>query len=147
VPFSFSEAGHEKSLVLVEPGGRPELVPFPQRRPLAVLRGELRTLLADPGHADAERAWVQATLTDPVRPEDAMERLRKRFPHAVSLLFEPTGADAAAAGSYGARLAGLDDGALVERFVEDVRGAAAADQESALLEEALAAGRVAELSG
>jgi DNA repair protein SbcD/Mre11 len=147
VPFSFSEAGHDKSLVLVEPGGRPELVPFPVRRPLAVVRGELEALLTDPAHARAERAWVQATLTDPVRPEDAMERLRKRFPHAVSLLFEPAGEDAATAGSYGARLAGLDDAALVERFVEDVRGVAAADQESALLQDALAAGRVAELSG
>jgi exonuclease SbcD len=147
VPFSFSEATHEKSLVLVEPGARPQTVPFPVHRPLAVLRGELEDLLADPAHGDAEGAWVQVTLTDRVRPEDAMDRLRKRFPHAVSLLFEPAGADGAPAGTYGQRLAGLDDAALVERFVEDVRGTAAAEPESELLQEALAAGRVAELSG
>jgi exonuclease SbcD len=150
VAFSFGEAGQEKSLAIVELGSRArdaQLVPFPVWRPLAVVRGELESLLRDPAHAPAEHAWVQATLTDPVRPEDAMERLRRRFPHAVSLIFEPAGADAQASSSYARRLAGLDDGALLERFVEDVRGVGAADEESALLEEALAAGRVAELSG
>jgi exonuclease SbcD len=149
VPFSFSEAGQEKSLAVVELGARArdaQLVPYPVHRPLAVLRGELETLLGDPAHAAAEGAWVQATLTDAVRPEDAMDRLRKRFPHAVALLFEPAGGDEAAAGSYGRRLAGLDDDALVERFVSDVRGAAAREDESALLQEALAAGRIAEIS-
>jgi exonuclease SbcD len=150
VPFSFSEAAHVKSLAVIELGQRASearLVPYPVHRPLAVLKGTLEALLTDPAHAAAERAWVQATLTDAVRPEDAMDRLRKRFPHTVALLFEPAGGGAAGSGTYGQRLAGLDDAALVERFVEDVRGAAAAEQESALLQEALAAGRVAELSG
>jgi DNA repair protein SbcD/Mre11 len=147
VAFSFSEAGHRKSLALVEVGGEAELVPFPVARGLADLRGRLEDLLTDPVHAPAEAAWVQVTLTDPVRPHDAMDRLRKRFPHAVSLLFDPEGAVTAAGGSYGARLAGLGDAELVERFVEDVRGTPAAEEESALLQEALEAGRVAEVSG
>ena len=91
VAFSFSEAGHRKSLAVVEVGGAAELVPFPVARGLADLRGRLEDLLADPAHAAAEAAWVQVTLTDPVRPHDAMDRLRKRFPHAVSLLFDPDG--------------------------------------------------------
>ena len=33
--------------------------------------------------------WVQATLTDAVRPPQPMERLRRRFPHTLVLAFEP----------------------------------------------------------
>ncbi len=122
-----------------------ELLPTPVPRPLANLRGTLDELLADPRLADAEEAWVQATLTDPVRPADAMERLRRRFPHAVALAFDPQGAGAVPDGSY-QRLRGLDDDELVQRFVADTRGRAADDDELALLRDALTARRVAELA-
>jgi exonuclease SbcD len=146
--FSFSEAGRPKSLAVVELGVRPavELVPCPVARPLATLRGDLDALLADPALAVHESAWVHATVTDAVRPPDAMERLRRRFPHAVVLAFDPQGAGKAAAGTYAERLRGLDDAELVASFVRDVRGADAADEELSLLQDALAAGRVAELS-
>ena len=108
--FSFSEAGQAKSVAVVElsAGALPlvELLPCPVPRELANLRGTLDELLADPRWPSCEDAWVQATLTDPVRPADAMERLRRRFPHAVALAFDPQGADAAPAGSY-QRLRGL----------------------------------------
>ena len=39
---------------------------------------------------------MQATLTDAVRPAQAMERLRARFPHALALRFAPGGGEAAA---------------------------------------------------
>ena len=74
---------------------RVELLPCPVPRPLATLRGALDALLADPQLAVHEAAWVHATLTDPVRPSDAMERLRRRFPNAVALAFDPQGALAA----------------------------------------------------
>ena len=64
----------------------------------------------------------------------------------VARLQQPEGAGETAAGSYGERLRGLDDAALVERFVEDVRGTGAGVDESALLREALEAERVAEVS-
>ena len=48
------------------------------------------------GSASHESAWVQATLTDDVRPLQAMERLRARFPHTLVLGFEPAGGDPAA---------------------------------------------------
>lgn len=146
VAFSFSEAAHEKSFALVELGGATELVPYPVPRPLATLRGTLDDLLTGAEHAGAERAWVQATLTDAVRPEDAMDRLRRRFPHTVVLSFEPEGAPATVAASYRERLHGLDDLELVARFVHDVRGTDADAAERALLEEALTDGRVKELS-
>jgi len=145
--FSFSEAGQAKSVAVVEvtAGALPlvELLPTPVPRPLANLRGTLDELLADPRLADAEAAWVQATLTDPVRPADAMERLRRRFPHAVALAFDPQGAGARPEDSY-QRLRGLDDDELVQRFVADTRGREADDDELALLRDALTARRVAE---
>jgi DNA repair protein SbcD/Mre11 len=147
--FSFSESGQAKSVALVEltAGALPlvELAPCPVPRPLATLRGTLDSLLADPRLASAESAWVQATLTDPVRPADAMERLRRRFPHAVALAFEPQGAGAAPQDSY-QRLRGLDDDELVQRFVADTRGREADEDELALLRDALTARRVAELA-
>lgn len=147
--FSFSEAGQAKSVALVDvsAGALPlvELVPCPVPRALATLRGTLDALLADPRLADREDAWVQATLTDPIRPADAMERLRRRFPHAVALAFDPQGAGALPGDSY-QRLRGLDDEQLVRRFVADTRGREADDDELALLRDALTARRVAELA-
>ncbi|HZV75971.1 MAG TPA: exonuclease SbcCD subunit D [Conexibacter sp.] len=147
--FSFSEAGQAKSLAVIDAtaGALPlvELLPCPLPRPLAMLRGTLDELLADPRLTEHEGAWLQATLTDPVRPADAMERLRRRFPHAVALAFDPQGAGAAAGDSY-QRLRGLDDDELVQRFVADTRGQAADDEELALLRDALTARRVAELA-
>jgi DNA repair protein SbcD/Mre11 len=147
--FSFSEAGQAKSVAVVDvtAGALPlvELLPTPVPRALANLRGTLDELLADPRLADREGAWVQATLTDPVRPADAMERLRKRFPHAVALAFDPQGARDLPGDSY-QRLRGLDDDELVQRFVSDTRGRAADDDELALLRDALTARRVAELA-
>jgi exonuclease SbcD len=146
--FSFSEAGHAKSLAIKElGGGRPELVPYPVPRPLATLRGTLDALIGDPAHAAAETAWVQATITDAVRPHDAMERLRRRFPHTVVLQFEPEGEIVPDATSYAQRLRGLDDAELVTSFVRDVRGAEPDAAEAALLDDALVAGRTREAAG
>jgi exonuclease SbcD len=144
VAFSFSEATQRKSVAVVEVGGSDaELIPCPVPRPLATVRTTLDELLADPRLAEHEDAWVQATITDPVRPADAMERLRRRFPHAVALAFDPQGALDLPGDSY-RRLRGLDDEELVERFVADTRGREADDDELGLLRDALTARRVAE---
>ena len=149
VAFSFSEAAHRKSVAVVDlVGATPgvELVPFPVARELAVLRGTLDELLADPALARHEGAWVHATVTDPVRPRDAIEALRRRFPHAIVLAFDPQGAGVPSGATYAERLRGLDDTELLSRFVRDVRGRDAQEAELALLGDALTAGRVAELS-
>ena len=146
--FSFSEATHRKSLAVVDLGGtnpQVDLVECPVPRRLVTLRGTLDELLADPAHRDHEEAWVQATLTDPMRPTDAMARLRGRFPHAVVLEFDPQGAHVPGS-RYAERLRGLDDGELVAAFVRDVRGVEVSAEELALVEDALTAGRVAEVS-
>ncbi len=147
IAFSFSEARHRKSVAIVDlDGAQPavKLVPCPVDRPLAVLRGTLDDLLGNLLLAEHERAWVRVTLTDAVRPVDAMERIRARFPHAVVLAFEPEGAAARSEDTYTVRLRGLDDRQLAAAFVEDVRGAGPDEDEQALLDDALQARRVAE---
>jgi exonuclease SbcD len=142
--FSFSEAAHTKSVAVVELGGDVELLPCPVPRPLAVLRGTLEQLLAGADHVAAQDAWVQVTLTDPVRPADAMDRLRARFPHTVALSFEPEGGIEITDGTYGQRLKGLDDRAVTAAFVEDVRGEGPDAAEQDLLDAALGAARLAD---
>lgn len=92
--YSFSEAGHRKGSWLVDLDARgdvaAEFVEAPVPRPLARLRGTLESLLADPSLAEHEGSWVEATLTDTARPADAMERLRRRFPHTLVLSFTST---------------------------------------------------------
>jgi DNA repair protein SbcD/Mre11 len=148
LPYSFSEASHTKGSWLVElgPAGVRDVtaVPAPAHRPLAQLRGDLADLLADPRHAAAEGAFVAATLTDAQRPLDAMRRLQDRFPHAVTLEFDPQGAAGSAAQSYAERVRGRDDLEIAESFVAHVRGAGPTPGEVELLRDAFTAVRQAE---
>jgi len=147
--YSFSEATHQKGAWLVDIG--PEGVTsvaevlWEAPRSLAVLRGNLEDLLAEPGHAWAEAAYCQITLTDAQRPARAMERLRARFPDTLVLVFDPQGASAAAQASYSSRLAGApDDLALCCGFLEHVRGRDADPAEKSALAGALENVRVLE---
>lgn len=137
--YSFSEAGHRKGSWLVDLDARgiaaAVFVEAPVPRPLAVLRGTLDALLADPALAGQEAAWIHATLTDDLRPTRAMERLRQRFPHALSLAFEP--ASPTWESEPVARARGLSDHAIALDFVAEVRdGRAATQAEAALLRDA-----------
>jgi exonuclease SbcD len=136
--YSFGEAGQQKQAWLVELDagglGAVEFVDAPVPRPLARLRGTLEELLTSADHTRHEGSWVQATLTDPVRPLQAMERLRTRFPHALVLAFDPAGDRPS--GPPTVRTEGRSDHAVALDFVEAVRGAAAADDESDLLQRA-----------
>ncbi|MFI9792101.1 exonuclease SbcCD subunit D [Streptomyces leeuwenhoekii] len=145
LPYSFSEAGHRKSMWLVDlgPGGAlgAERVDCPVPRPLARLRGTLEELLADPALARHEEAWVEATLTDPVRPADPMARLTERFPHTLSLVFAPERADGDPETSYARRLADRSDQEIAEDFVAHVRGTGPDARERAVLRDAFDAVR------
>jgi exonuclease SbcD len=142
--LSFSEARHTKGSWLVDlddQGVRVEPVHAPVPRPLAVLRGDLDDLLSDRAHADAERAWCQVTLTDPLRPVGAMERLRRRFPHTLELRFDPQGTPVPAR-SYAQRAAGDTQLDVCCGFLGHVRaGQAASEDEKALLRSAIEAVR------
>jgi DNA repair protein SbcD/Mre11 len=146
--YSFSEARHEKSVWLVDLDARgsvrAERLPCPVPRPLARIRGRLETLLSDAALERHENAWVEATLTDPARPDEPMARLTRRFPHALSLLFEPDTPPGAAHATYGERLAGRGDHEIAEDFVTHVRrGAGPDERERAWLRAALESGRAA----
>ncbi|MGZ5398503.1 MAG: exonuclease SbcCD subunit D [Nocardioides sp.] len=137
--YSFSEAGQRKGswLVDLDAGGHiaAEFVTAPVPRRLAVLRGDLETLLRDPDLADHEDAWVQATLTDDLRPTRAMARLRDRFPHALALHFEPASTIPTTA-SPSARSRGGSDHDIALDFVSDLRAVPATKAEAALLRDA-----------
>ncbi len=146
IAYSFSEAGQVKGSWLVDIGpdgfAGAEFVPAPVPRPIARLRGRLDHLLTDPGYARFEDHWLHITLTDPLRPKAAMERLRQRFPHTLALAFEPEGAEAPARRTRAT--AGRPDIEVALDFVRDVRGEPADEDERRLLEQALAACRIKE---
>ncbi|TJZ59249.1 exonuclease SbcCD subunit D [Streptomyces piniterrae] len=140
--YSFSEADHRKSTWIIELDAagavRAERVDCPVPRPLARIRGPLERLLDDPELTRHEAAWVEATLTDTARPHEPMARLAKRFPHVVSLVFDPDEAPARSLASYAQRLRGRSDQEIAEDFVAHVRaGRAADDDERAELRSAI----------
>ena len=147
LPYSFSEASHRKGSWLVELDAegtkRAELVPAPAYRRLSLLRGRLADLLSSSAYTEYEPDFVSVTLTDPSRPEGPMDALRTRFPHVLVLAFEPEGV-VPDARSYQARVAGRDDRAIAEEFVQHVRNAPATDGERRLLTDAFEAVRMEE---
>jgi exonuclease SbcD len=147
LPYSFSEATHRKGSWLVELDGagsiRAERVPAPVHRRLSVLRGPLKDLLSSAAFAPYEDDFVSVTLTDPSRPEAAMDALRARFPHVLVLAFEPEGIRPEERG-YRARIAGRDDLSVAAEFVRHVRNEPASDSERQLLAGAFEAVRAEE---
>ncbi|TLQ47226.1 exonuclease SbcCD subunit D [Streptomyces marianii] len=130
--YSFSEAHHRKTMWLVELGPAGEIaaerLDCPVPRPLARIEGRLEELLADPALARHEDSWVEATVTDPVRPAEPMARLAGRFPHTLSLVFAPERSGQDAVASYAERLRDRDDHQIAEDFVTHVRGGSGPDE-------------------
>lgn len=124
--YSFSEADHRKTMWLIDLDATgavsAERIDCPVPRPLTRLRGRLDDLLDDPALDRHEQSWVEATLTDPVRPAEPMARLAERFPHTLSLVLEPERAPGDPDVSYARRLRGRDDQNIAEDFVAHVRG-------------------------
>ncbi len=144
LPYSFSEASHRKGSWLVELDGagtaHVEQVPAPAIRRLSVLRGRLADLLGSAAYTRHEDDFVSVTLTDPSRPEGAMDALRARFPHVLVLAFEPEGGAPDGRG-YRARVAGRDDMAVATEFVRHVSNVPATEGEERLLRSAFEAVR------
>jgi DNA repair protein SbcD/Mre11 len=145
--YSFSEAAHRKGSWLVDldaaGGSRAEFVDAPVPRPLACLEGRLDDLLADPRHARHESSWVQATLTDSIRPLHALDRLRDRYPHVLVVRYAPEAASPAERVPRAAPAAsGVDDLDLVRSFFVDTRESEPTTDELALLQDACDSCRV-----
>ena len=87
--YSFDEAGHKKSVSIVEIDGAGnvavEAVEMKPRRDVRVLRGKLLDLIkdaeTDPGRSD----YIKAVLTDEGAIFDAMGQLRKAYPNALEI--------------------------------------------------------------
>ncbi|WP_329170819.1 exonuclease SbcCD subunit D [Streptomyces decoyicus] len=131
--YSFSEAGHRKSSWIVDLDAdgavHAERVDCPVPRPLARIRGPLEQLLDDPEPGRHEESWVEATLTDTARPHEPMARLARRFPHIVSLVFDPDEGPTRSLASYAQRLRGRSDQEIAEDFVEHVRSGRVVDEQ------------------
>ncbi|WP_225803985.1 exonuclease SbcCD subunit D [Streptomyces sp. NK15101] len=130
--YSFSEADHRKTMWLIDLGEDGAItgdvrLDCPVPRPLARIRGRLDDLLADPALTPHEQSWVEATLTDPVRPAEPMARLAGRFPHTLNLVFDPERTPDDAGVSYAQRLRDRSDQQIAEDFVAHVRGGATLD--------------------
>ncbi|WP_415949599.1 exonuclease SbcCD subunit D [Streptomyces sp. KLOTTS4A1] len=144
--YSFSEQHHRKSMWLVDLGADGEVsaerVDCPVPRPLARIAGRLDELLADPEHERVTGHWVEATLTDPVRPPEPMARLAERFPHVLNLVFAPERVAGEPQVSYAQRLRDRTDEQVAEDFVAHVRGEGADEAERGVLRAAFDAVRV-----
>ena len=144
--FGFDEAGDRKSLSLVElvegEAPRIETIPTPVPRAIVRIRGTLEALLAGDEHASAQDAWVEATLTDRLRPKLAMEQLRRRFPHVLKIEHRPEGRELGEGSgvAYRERVQGRSESQIAARFLAEVRGGIDADdEEQTLLAQALEA--------
>ncbi|WP_177231144.1 exonuclease SbcCD subunit D [Amycolatopsis saalfeldensis] len=135
--YSFSEARQRKSVWLIDldAAGLAEVrrheLPVP--RPLATLRGELSELLSAPEHDEWTGHFLSVTLTDRVRPVDAMRKLRDRFPHAVHLDWQPESGHAGAELKYAEAVRGRSDIEIARNFLDDCRGAPPSDREETLV--------------
>jgi DNA repair protein SbcD/Mre11 len=133
--YSFSEADHVKGAWLVDLGAAGltscDFVAAPVPRRLARIRGTLDDLLTDRSLSAHEDSWLQVTLTDDTRPAQAMEQLRRRFPHTLVLAFEPASPGVGLTAAIDVR--GRSDHDITLDFVAALRGASANDAESALL--------------
>ncbi|WP_167406278.1 exonuclease SbcCD subunit D [Amycolatopsis thailandensis] len=148
--YSFSETRQRKSVWLVELGadglGEVRRHELPVPRHLAMLRGELAELLADPEHDELTEHFLSFTVTDRVRPTDAMRKLRERFPYAVHMDWQPEGGHDGAALKYAEAVRGRSDVEITRSFLEDCRGSEPSESEERLVLAALgAAGREREV--
>ena len=150
--YSFSEATQRKGVWLIDTNARgiesvqEVLLPVPKK--LAILKGKLAELLADPELESAADAWCQVTLTDSERPADAMATIRTRFPDTVVLNFAPehAGGDAKPA-SYAERMAkAASTEQVVGDFMEHVRERAADELEREVIGAVIQATREAQAS-
>ena len=138
LPFSFSEAAHVKSSYLVDLGvdglRGVEEIPAPVPRRMARLTGTVEELLTSPTYRADEQCWVEATLTDSVRPMAPHDRLKRRFPHLLKLVVPSLAADLDSRDV--AELDRLSPVELTLDFVAQVRGRPADGDETALLQHA-----------
>ncbi|WP_007026892.1 exonuclease SbcCD subunit D [Saccharomonospora iraqiensis] len=139
VAYSFSETAR-KAVWLVDldadglAGVQRRDLPVP--RELATVRGRLDDLVESAEHDALVECYLSVTLTDQVRPVDAMRKLRERFPHTLHLEWEPEGGRSTVL-RYSDAVRGRSDREIAATFLADCRGAPPGEREDALLTRAL----------
>lgn len=118
--YSFSEAGHEKSFLIVDIGApgvaisvdRVEII---QPRPMSRLRGSMDDLLGE-AHAEHRDHFVELIVTEESYPERMHARLDAVFPFSLRKEFESTRQAVSAAARGDAR--GRDPLEVIRDFLE-----------------------------
>lgn len=138
--YSFSEAGHRKSLTLVEldadGGCQIELLPLQPRRDLRVLRGTLQALLAQAVDDPCRDDYLLVRLDDEQALLDVMGRLRAVYPNVLQIE-RPGLLNRAVERVESARALEREELPLFADFFEQMRGEALDDAQRAALVEAL----------
>ena len=92
--YSFSEADQEKSVTVVELGGKGErnirTIPLTPRRALVELKGSFRALTEEKIYLGTAypQSYLHITLTDEEDIPDALGRLRRIYPYIMVLSFD-----------------------------------------------------------
>ena len=141
--YSFGEAGKPRGgwLVELDAGGvdTVEWLDLPVPRRLTVLTGELEELVTSDEFTEVENDWVDAILTDRMRPMDAMRRLQNRFPFCAHLDYRPLVTADQTTATYRERIEKKSDDQIVAGFLELVRnGVAPTEFETTLIAEVIA---------
>lgn len=133
IAYSFSEAGADKSMVLIDTGSAPvtpELIALRAHRPVVRLQGFMDDLLASPD-PQAPRAYCSISVLDAARPENMIARLREVYPHALVIRHlgsaDPQSAPRAARSDR-------EPSEVASEFFATVGGRALNDEEAAVLD-------------
>ena len=146
LPYSFSEEHQIKSVrvvdLAVDGTVTAHTVPVGVGRAVRTITGELEALLADPDLASAVDARLRVRLTDAHLPNEAMARLRTRFPHVMELRHQPAGVQPDLSRSIvgAGDLQSMEPVDLTLQFWREQQGADATEAERDLLVAALSAG-------
>jgi exonuclease SbcD len=144
IKYSFSEWRQEKSVTLVELGGKGNLsvtaLPLSHERDMREIKGELRVLTNDEVSSLANKEdYLRVILTDEEEIIDPMGKLRVVYPNIMSLDFENsrTGIDLANVGAGTEATEKLSPYELFEEFFLDVQGSAMSSEQSKIVRELL----------
>ena len=124
--YSFNEAGHRKSVALVEVGkegpAAVEEISLPVRRDVRQLKGKLDEILDQQIEPALAEAYVEVILTDDDPMLNPVDKLRPVFPHVLSIRREQAAVDLSGPheSSAGMKTRGIDE--LFAEFFEDVKG-------------------------
>ena len=125
IKYSTSEAHSPKSYVIVEMGEKGDVkieqVPIKLSADLRQLRGTLKEIMEMP-KSDADADFIAVQLTDIEPVYDAMQTLRTRYPHVISVRRERDMAASSIRGMAIGAVRELDPLTLFEKFYEKRTG-------------------------